>query len=188
MDEFAERGYEGARVDRIAADAGVNKAMLYYHFGSKRGLYQAVVRDMIGAVHARAQQIAASPGSAQERLDRWVSAVVEEAGARPWFPPIMLRELASGASHLDPETLGLMNGVFGAVRGVIIDGQAAGEFRATDPLLTYLTIMPSILLFFARERVRARVGLVKGLAAPRSRQQFVRHMQASVRGMLREAP
>ena len=186
MNEFAERGFEGARVDRIAAAAGVNKAMLYYHFGSKERLYQAVVRDMVGTMAARARAIAGGSGTAQERLDAWIGAVVEEAAARPWFPPIMLRELASGARHLDAETLGLMNGVFGAIRDVIVDGQEGGEFRKSDPLLTYLTIMPSILLFFARERVRTRVPMARGLAAPRSRQQFIQHMQASVRGMLRK--
>jgi AcrR family transcriptional regulator len=186
MNEFSERGYEGARVDRIAATAGVNKAMLYYHFGSKQGLYQAVVRDMVGTIAERARAIAGLRGTAQQRLDGWIAAVVEEAAARPWFPPIMLRELASGARHLDAETFGLLNGVFGAVREVIVDGQTRGEFRKSDPLLTYLTIMPPILLFFARERVRARSRVMRGLTAPRSRQQFVQHMQASVRGMLRK--
>jgi AcrR family transcriptional regulator len=162
--------------------------MLYYHFGSKQRLYLAVVRDMVGTIAARARQIADGPGTAQQRLDAWVGAVVEEAAARPWFPPIMLRELASGARHLDAETFGLLNGVFGAVRDVIVHGQERGEFRKADPLLTYLTIMPPILLFFARERVRAASRLVRGIAAPRSRQQFIHHMQASIRGMLRKDP
>ena len=42
--EFAARGYAGARVDRIARRARVNKAMLYYHFRSKQGLYRALLR------------------------------------------------------------------------------------------------------------------------------------------------
>ena len=42
--EFAARGFAGARVDRIARRARVNKAMLYYHFGSKQRLYRALLR------------------------------------------------------------------------------------------------------------------------------------------------
>src|ERR671931_624754 len=41
--EFAERGYAGARVDRIARRAAVNKAMLYYHFRSKQQLYATLL-------------------------------------------------------------------------------------------------------------------------------------------------
>lgn len=43
LDEFAEFGLHGARVDRIAENAGVNKAMIYYHFKSKENLYHKVL-------------------------------------------------------------------------------------------------------------------------------------------------
>lgn len=184
--EFSERGYDGARVDRIAEEARINKAMLYYHFTSKQGLYQEVIREMVRAVGARVRAIADGPGTAQERLDAWVDAVVEEAAARPWFPPIMLHELAAGAPHLDADTFALMNGIHLAVRDILVEGQRCREFRDVDPLLTYFTIMPPILMFFARERVRVRAKTHTPLIARRSRQQFVTHMQASIRGMLRK--
>ena len=184
--EFAEQGYEGAGVDRIAARARVNKAMLYYHFGSKRALYVEVLRDMFRAVGARARAIADGPGSATEKLDTWIATIVAEAALRPWFPPMMLRELASGAPRFDPDTFSMMNAVFGAVRDVIAQGQGEGAFRDVDPLLTHMTIMPPILIFFARQRVLARNTVADGLAAPRDLDDFVRHMQAAARGMLRK--
>lgn len=48
LDEFAAKGLDGARVDAIAARAGVNKRMLYYYFGSKDDLYRAVLRNRLG--------------------------------------------------------------------------------------------------------------------------------------------
>lgn len=183
--EFSEHGYDAAAVDRIAARAGVNKAMLYYHFGSKRAVYLAVLRDMFSAVAARARAIADGPGTAPEKLDTWISTIVAEAAARPWFPPMMLRELASGAPRFDPDTFTMMNAVFAAVRDIITQGQREGAFRDADPLLTHLTIMPPILLFFARQRVLARNQIGDGLAAPRQLDDFIRHMQLSARGMLR---
>ena len=97
--EFAEHGYAAAGVDRIAAKARVNKAMLYYHYGSKADLYREVLQDMFRALAARARTIADGPGSPAKKLDTWVATIVEEASARPHFPPIMLRELASGGDH-----------------------------------------------------------------------------------------
>src|SRR6187431_2422299 len=93
--EFSERGFEAGGVDRIAAKARVNKAMLYYHFGSKRSLYIEILRDMFRAVSVKARGIADGPGTAPEKLERWVVTIIQEAAVRPWFPPIMLRELAS---------------------------------------------------------------------------------------------
>jgi TetR/AcrR family transcriptional regulator len=184
--EFSERGYDAAGTDRIAARARLNKAMLYYHFGSKRDLYLAVVRDMVGTVGSRARAIADGDGTAEQKLDRWIETLVEEAAARPWFPPIMLREIAAGAPHFDARIFRLMNDVFGAVKDIIVQGQREGVFRAADPLLSHLTIMPPILIFFVRQRVLASAKIAKGLAEPRAIDEFIHHMQASVRGMLRK--
>lgn len=186
--EFAQRGYDAAGVDRIADKARVNKAMLYYHYGSKQGLYVEVLRDMFRAVGARTRAIAQGGGTAETKVDAWIVTIVEEAAARPWFPPIMLRELASGAAHIDAETFGMMNAVYTAVRDIIVQGQGEGTFREVDPLLTYLTILPAILIFFARQRiVAAQRKNTQGLAAaaPREVNEFIRHMQGSARAMLR---
>jgi AcrR family transcriptional regulator len=187
--EFAARGYDAARVDRIAAKARVNKAMIYYHFGSKLELYVEVLRDMFRAVGSRARGLADSLDPPDQKLDSWVAMIVEEASARPWFPPIMLRELASGVPHFDEETLGLMSLVVGAWGDIVAAGQKSGAFRRdADPLLTHLTIMPAVLVFFIREQaIASRGSKVRApFAAPRSRQQFIQHMQHAVRGMVRK--
>jgi len=188
-EEFSERGFEAGGVDRIAAKARVNKAMLYYHFGSKRALYIEVLRDMFRAVSAKARGIADGPGTAPEKLERWVATIIQEAAARPWFPPIMLRELASGAPRFDPETFALMNAVFGAVRDVLLQGRREGSFEDADPLLTHLTIMPPILIFFARQRVLAAKEVTSGVLEPRQIDAFILHMQrAALRLVQKEGP
>jgi AcrR family transcriptional regulator len=48
LEEFAERGIAGARIDRIIAAARTNKAQLYGYFGSKDGLFDAVLADRLG--------------------------------------------------------------------------------------------------------------------------------------------
>jgi AcrR family transcriptional regulator len=184
--EFAERGYDAAGVDRIAARARVNKAMIYYHFGSKLGLYVEVLRDMLRAVGLRARAIADSDASPDQKLDAWVLTIVEEAAARPWFPPIMLREIASGAPHVDPDTINLMDAVYLAVRDIIVQGQREGVFDKVDPLLTHFTVLPPILIFFARQRVVAARRSAQAVVAPRQVDDFVRHMQRSVKRMVRK--
>ena len=45
LDEFGQFGLAGARVDRIAKKAGLNKAMIYYHFNSKENLYREMIKS-----------------------------------------------------------------------------------------------------------------------------------------------
>src|SRR5437868_3160735 len=83
--EFAALGFDGAKVDRIAARARVNKAMLYYHFTNKAALYREVLRDVFGST-ADAVEAAASAGAADERLRAFIAAIVRSAISRPHFP------------------------------------------------------------------------------------------------------
>ena len=50
--EFGQRGFAGARVDRIAMNAGVNKERIYQYFRNKEGLFEAVLGEMARAVAA----------------------------------------------------------------------------------------------------------------------------------------
>jgi AcrR family transcriptional regulator len=184
--EFAEGSYEAARVDRISERAGVNKAMLYYHFGSKEALYAEVLHDLFLAVSRRTTAIAKGSGGAAAKLDEWITTIVEEAAARPWMPPIMLREVASGGTHLDANTLALMNAVYGALGGVIAQGQRDGVFRKADPLFAHLTILPAVLIFLVRQRMVALRPDGDGVLEPRRLDQFVKHIQDAARRMLRK--
>ena len=67
---FAEKGFGGARVDEIAARAGVNKAMLYYHVGSKEELYAAVVARVLDGVVAQLAEVRGLRGDARGALPR----------------------------------------------------------------------------------------------------------------------
>ena len=66
-EEFARRGFEGARVHHIARRAGVNKQLLFYYFHSKRGLFSAVLS--LGAAELE-QALTALPATGGDPIDR----------------------------------------------------------------------------------------------------------------------
>ena len=71
--EFAERGIAGARVDRIADSAGINKSQMYSYFGSKDGLFDAVFRDQLaGILDAVPLTVDDLPGYAARLYDSYV--------------------------------------------------------------------------------------------------------------------
>jgi len=154
--EFAEHGFEGARVDGIAARAGVNKAMLYYRVGDKRTLYTAVLMrnfDRIALALEGARHVA---GSARDRLEAVIAAVTSMVQRYPDHPRIVLCEIASGAVNLPREVLARMLEVVDVVRGLIGEGAAAGEFRTLDPVLAHLTIVGAVLFLNATSPIRGR--------------------------------
>jgi TetR/AcrR family transcriptional regulator len=186
-DLFSRRGFDGVVVDDIARAARVNKAMLYYHFHDKLGLYRAVVQDMLREAGARMTAIADGGESAELRMTRFIGAFVALADGRPYFPTLMMREIAEGASHLDAETLALMRVVFLAFCRILADGQQRGIFREVQPILAYMTVLGPVLLNAARERAAARPGrqqLPMFVRVPHA--DLTGHMQEVARRMLRK--
>jgi TetR/AcrR family transcriptional regulator len=183
--EYSTRGFDGASVDAIARAAHVNKAMLYYHFGSKLGLYREIVRDMLRAVGDAVSAIANRAEPAPRKIERFIEALASQKDARPWFPPLMLREMAEGAPHLDPDTLALLRAVFVAFASILDDGVRHHDFRRVPPLLAYMSIMGPLMMNAVRERAAAQPGRQQHpLFAPVSRDELVAHMQHTALRML----
>jgi TetR/AcrR family transcriptional regulator len=175
--EFAARGFAGAGVDRIARRAGVNKAMIYYHFKGKADLYHEIVRDMFTAVRNRTGTVAASRLAPAEKIDGFIEAVVAEARLRRHLPPIMMREAAEGGRHLDPDTIRIMLGVFANLRAILADGEAARAFRCLDPIVMYFTIVGPIVMYLAFAPIRNAIGQLKSTRlAPSEAAVLSRHL------------
>ena len=81
VDEFAGRGYAGARVDRIAASAGVNKRMIYHHFGNKLGVFEAALSDQVSGVDVTAKLARLWMHEALERGDESILRLAEREQA-----------------------------------------------------------------------------------------------------------
>ena len=155
-DAVFRSGFDGVSMDDIARDAGVNKAMIYYHFADKLALYRAIVGD---GLSRWARPSTASPPPADtpaDKLDRFIETFVRMTETRPWMPAMMLREIAEGAPRLDPDTMAHMRGVIGSFAAILKQGQEAGVFRRVHPILAYESVIGPIIINAARERVAAQ--------------------------------
>ena len=187
--EFAERGFAGARVDRIARRAHVNKAMLYYHFKSKDGLYRTLLRRMFTVAAARLRAIGDAADPPADKVDRVIATMAAFIEEHAFFPAIMLREVAEGGAHLDRETLTALAAVPGAVAGIVHEGVAAGAFRPVPPMFAYFTMLAPVIFFLAGARIRKEISdlHVVDLNGISSTDAFIAHMQHATRRSLARA-
>lgn len=188
--EFAARGFAGAKVDRIAARARLNKAMIYYHFRSKAALYREVLLDVFRTIADAVSEDAAdeSPEAGIRHFIRSVAGVLAE---RPHFAPIWLREMAEGGMHLDASLAGQLQRVLGRLERIVHGGRRRARHRAVHPLAVQLGIVGPILLFLASTPVRARLappaGDVAGIDI--DYETLLNHVEAATLGaMTQEAP
>ena len=176
---FAEHGYDGVPVADIARRAGVNKAMINYHFGGKRQLYLAIVSATFTEIVASVERLAESPRPAPDLL-REVIAVVSDAVTRhhPHFCTMMLREVLASGAHLEPVLVAQPARMLAAVQRIVARGVREGNFRPVDPVLTHLSLVGSLVFFFATMRFRERLLSSRRPAIkPPDADAYVKHMQ-----------
>jgi len=185
LDEFAARGFDGAKVDRIVRRAGVNKAMLYYHFHSKAALYLEILREQFGAL-GQAVAGAREPGLAPEQqLQKFIDIVAREALARPRFPAIWLREIAEGGRHVDQTVVLALRRVLETLAGILQDGRRTGVFVAANPLVTQISVVAPLMFFAASAPFRARLSeLVPQTVPTPTLDDVIAHVQAATLAVL----
>jgi TetR/AcrR family transcriptional regulator len=165
IDEFASHGYDAAGVDRIARRARVNKALIYYYFANKRGLYHEILHASLQALVAPLRLVVDGPGDADAKLATYIDTLVEHLDQHPHLPPIMLRELADGGRHLDIETLRQMLTLPPLLFRLVGQGRDEGTFGPFDPLMLHFVLMGTAMLMASNVPIRRRVRQL-GLAQP----------------------
>jgi AcrR family transcriptional regulator len=147
--EFASSGLEGARVDRIAEQAGVNKAMIYYHFHSKEELYQAVIDDHFDRIGSFVQQAASEEADLERLILKLSSFYFSLVAERPTFYPILLRELAQGGERIRDAMVRILGrkGLTFRLKSIIEEGIARGEFRNLNSKQTIISFVGMNLFY-----------------------------------------
>jgi AcrR family transcriptional regulator len=153
---FARDGFAGAKVDRIAAAAGVNKAMINYHFRGKRGLHAAILAEALGGLAADIEALRGEGRAPDEALRELIAVIGRRMTEHPDLPAMMLREILDGGERLDAALLPRMLSVFGTTRDIVQRGVKARRFRRVDPALTHLQLIGSLMFFFASAPFRER--------------------------------
>jgi len=144
--EFAEHGFSGARTDRIARSAGVNKQLIYYYYGSKSKLYVAMAR--LAAQDLSLQnQPASSQGSVTEKLRTHLKFLFDRLRSRPDFASILIggarEDAKETAEQWGRETVNV-------IASTISEGQGLGFFRDdADPQLAARQAVTLILGYSA---------------------------------------
>jgi len=150
---FADEGLEGARTDAIAAAAGVNKALLYYYFRSKKGLYRAVLEDYSADFNRQALEVLSSEGSASSVLLRYINLHFDFIAAHRHHGPLFQRMLM--ADEKTYVRLAREQGLprLKALLKVIERGMRTGEFRRMDSIHAVISLVSLIVFFFSSATV-----------------------------------
>jgi TetR/AcrR family transcriptional regulator len=165
---FVRRGTAGARMQEIAAGAGVNQALLHYYFRNKEQLAQAAFERAAKGFMPAVVQVMASEGALDEKVRRVIGLELDALSRAPYLPGYIIGEvthrperagqLIRAVTGLLPRELGPR--VLGTLRGQIEARVKAGAMRPIAPESFIVNLMALCVFPFAvRPMIQAMLGM-----------------------------
>ncbi|MBB6014242.1 TetR/AcrR family transcriptional regulator [Aquamicrobium lusatiense] len=150
--EFAEKGFNGARVDSIAARSGLNKQLVYYYFGSKDDLYRVTLEEAYTEIRLREKDLDLRSLPPQDAIVRLIDFSLSYLARHREFIRMLADENALGGPHVkDSDAFQRTNSPLIEMIGATLrEGEAQGVFRkGIDPLDLYISIAGMTFFYFA---------------------------------------
>lgn len=155
---FARRGFEGASTREVADVAGVNNAMIYYHFKDKNELYRAVLADSFMAFeHIWEHKVFRSGASAREKIRKYVEEFIRFQHSNEELRRIMSMEFAACSDNYKWLADNYFSESYKKLAGILKDGMRSGELRRFDPSLAIPSMVGMILHSFIMRPIAGRV-------------------------------
>jgi TetR/AcrR family transcriptional regulator len=150
--EFSIHGLAGARTDTIAESAKVNKALLYYYFKSKHGLYAAAIEEVSTAVAERTLAALDPKLSGGERLLRTALSHFDRILTQRDFQSLMQQEMVRmrrGESEALPAMVeNVFKPMLAKLKEAVLDGIESGELCRVDWLQVLYSALGANVFYF----------------------------------------
>ena len=153
VEEFARHGLANARIEAIASNTGVTKAMIYYYFSNKEGLYEAVLEQGFNRYFRPLQELALDDLPPLTALEQFLRCLLSTLINNPNWPLIMCYEaLQNQGEYYKRANIGSIDAKLIAI---LERGVADGSFRSLDPRFTGIDIMGICVFYFlGREGIK----------------------------------
>ncbi len=152
LDEFSQKGLQGARVDEIARRAGANKRMIYHYFGNKEELFLAVLEFAYGEIRDAEQELHLEDLGPEEAMQRLVAFTFDYFVQAPHFVPLLNSENLHGARHLrrSSRIREMHSPIIHLLDDLLARGAQTGLFRAgIDPVQLFISIAGVSYFYFS---------------------------------------
>ena len=150
--EFSAKGLAGARVNEIAARAGVNKQLIYYYFGSKEDLYRIALEDVYTEIRTLERGLHLGDMAPAEAMAALIGFSFDYLARHPDFIGLLNHENAQGANHVrESDTIRQANSpLIDLIAKTLKRGIASKLFRrGIDPVELYVSVAGMSYFFFS---------------------------------------
>ena len=146
---FASKGLSGVSIRQLAEAAGVNSALISYHFGGKEGLYAAVLEMQFSSIEAALDKLPVRPEKPEENLTFYAKAVLSAHRRQPFLIRFLHNELTNPTACFESILKKYIKKFYLFLYGSLSEGIAHGEFKnGLDPSYAALSLVGILNFYF----------------------------------------
>jgi len=156
--EFAEKGLAGGRVEEIAARAGVNKQLVYHHFGSKDELYAAALEQAYAWIREQERTLDLSQAPPVRAMERLIGFSFDYLQDHPEFVALVADRAAAQHISGSPALRTMHSPLIELLRETLARGAEDGVFRPDlDPVDVYISIAALSYFYFSNRHTLSAI-------------------------------
>ncbi len=183
-DEFAEHGLGGARMERIATRAALNKRLIYYYFEDKERLFQAVLEQSYRDIRTAEQALHLEALPPADALRRLVEFTWGYYLAHPEFLTLLNSANLHKGRHLPESRTAseLTSPLVEMLAQILERGRRGGQFRGgVDPVQLYISIAGLAYFYLSNNHTLSTI-FGRDLMTPKARQERLSHIADVILG------
>ncbi|WP_210637607.1 TetR/AcrR family transcriptional regulator [Streptomyces sp. GESEQ-13] len=172
--EFARAGYDGARVDEIAAQTRTTKRMIYYYFGGKEQLFTAVLERAYGVIREAEQELDVDHLDPVAAIRRLAELTFDHHERHPDFIRLVSIENIHDAAHIASSEMlaSIGSPALDVISRILEEGQRTGLFRADVDAVDLHAMISSFCFFRVANRHTFGALFGRDLVAPEQREHY----------------
>lgn len=153
---FAKNGFDATTADDVAKACGVNKAMIFYYYKNKAGLYAAVMTYVLDSIHQEVLTQEKCCNSPLADLEAFIATYAKYCTNNPYVSALILRELSDSGAHLPEMMFASLRKLFALLSEILRQGEDLGIFHNIKPMIIHFMIIGTINLFVTTQPLREK--------------------------------
>jgi len=160
---FSQKGYASASMDELAERCGLNKAMVFYYFKNKKGLYEAVMREVLIEIQQTIIEENKQHSTPKEELEGFIRTYAKFACEHPYLPSLLLKELSDSGAVVPEMLFASMRQLFALFNDILRRGEKKGCFENAIPMILYFMVLGTLNLMITTKPLRIKASQMEDI-------------------------
>lgn len=160
---FSQKGFVASSMDELANMCDLNKAMVFYYFKNKQGLFEEVMRNVLEEIYQTIQIENTHCKKPIEELESFIKTYATFACSHPYLPALLLKELSDSGAVVSENLFADMRQLFELFSEILKRGEKQGCFQDVIPMILYFMVIGTLNLMVTTKPLRIKAHDLSGV-------------------------